>query len=179
MRLLRREPSREDVLGYFSSARHRWAGTSPQQDTFTELLQIIRFPDPTVLDAGCGSGDLAEHVPHGLYTGVDISEPSIRKARVEYPVHRFVVADVMDVVGGFDYVVASSLFARTHHPHARLLRKLWRLCTYGVAFTYPWRGEDAMRRFCERSFPVVAYPESQRSPEAVFFLYRSKPLIAS
>ena len=49
----------------------------------------------SVLDLGCNEGQLLDHVTVSIrYTGVDISEYAIQKARQKHPEHEFVVADL-------------------------------------------------------------------------------------
>lgn len=72
---------------------------------------------PSVLDVGCGFGDLRDHlVANRLvveYTGVEIVEVMARVARARRPDLRIVVADALDarITGEpFDIVVANGLF---------------------------------------------------------------------
>jgi len=51
-----------------------------------------------VLDAGCGNGRLLEVLPARVeYLGVDNSEELIKLARRNYPNHKFVVADILNL----------------------------------------------------------------------------------
>jgi SAM-dependent methyltransferase/NACalpha-BTF3-like transcription factor len=67
----------------------------------------------SVIELGCGTGDLLNAIRPGLGMGVDFSEQMIRIAREKYPHLNFAVADVMtyqtDVK--FDYVIMSDLLS--------------------------------------------------------------------
>jgi SAM-dependent methyltransferase len=65
----------------------------------------------SLLDVGCGTGDLFEHLQrHGIaceYTGIDISDAMIERARVRFPAGRFVVGHSLDgLPSQFDYTVS-------------------------------------------------------------------------
>lgn len=62
------------------------AANGLQTSVGKRLIGTIRFsPGMSVLDAGCGNGDLtfllAESVPRGFVTAIDISEEMIEKAQ--------------------------------------------------------------------------------------------------
>jgi SAM-dependent methyltransferase len=91
---------------------------SSQQRRFDAALALGAFHGRSVLDAGCGFGDLLAYLnARGInprYTGLDICPPMIERCRRRFPenAERFVVADVLEYEppGQFDYVVASGLF---------------------------------------------------------------------
>ena len=58
-----------------------------------------------VLDYGCGSGLLAQHVSPDNYLGVEPDEASLKKARSVFPMHRF-VSKVPENERGFDSIVS-------------------------------------------------------------------------
>jgi SAM-dependent methyltransferase len=94
-------------------ARARWRRRA--RGYHAELERFVRFlvpQDATVLEVGCGTGDLLAAVAspgHGL--GVDFSEAMIRVARSRHPAHRFLVGDAerLPLSGVFDYVILSDL----------------------------------------------------------------------
>ncbi len=65
----------------------------------------------TVLELGCGTGDLLNSVKPGKGVGVDFSENMIKIAREKYPDLEFVLADAMEFKSDtkFDYIILSDL----------------------------------------------------------------------
>ncbi len=91
---------------------------------------------PRVLDVGCGSGRIGEHVlaaRAGEYLGIDFSEPMIDLARVR--LERFDgraslrAADFLasEIPGSYDVVLALGLFDYLPEPHI-FTRKMFALC---------------------------------------------------
>lgn len=100
---------------------HRGLGfrnKSSQDKRFEALLDLGDFDGATLLDVGCGFGDLLaflrERGIEPVYTGIDVCKPMIQRCRERFDDDSalFRVADVMefDSVKPFDYVVASGLF---------------------------------------------------------------------
>lgn len=66
----------------------------------------------TLLDAGCGLGDLSAYFvlkrfTNIDYTGIDIVPEMITAAQKKYPDRKFLVQDISSVNQKFDYIVAS------------------------------------------------------------------------
>lgn len=100
---------------------HRGLGfgnKSSQDKRFEAMLELGDFDGSSVLDVGCGFGDLLAFLGgRGIepaYTGIDICEPMIERCRERFTAAEghFLVADVLDFVPiePHDYVVASGLF---------------------------------------------------------------------
>lgn len=103
-----------------------------------------------VLDLACGSGQvtcaLAQAVPRGRVTGVDLSEPLLQEARrhavaLSLQNVSFTLADVYDLVldaGPFDYVYVRLLFQHLNRPLpalasiSRVMKPGGRLCIVDV-----------------------------------------------
>ena len=99
---------------------HRGLGfrsRSSQIKRFEALLAVGDLDGRSVLDVGCGFGDLLAFLQERdiapIYTGIDICEPMVRRC-VERFGHagRFVVADVLEhePQEPYDYVLASGIF---------------------------------------------------------------------
>jgi SAM-dependent methyltransferase len=100
---------------------HRGLGfrnKSSQEKRFEALLELGDFDGASVLDVGCGFGDLLEFLKdRGIdarYTGIDVCKPMIERCRerFEHDHAIFRTADVLEFesVDSYDYVVASGLF---------------------------------------------------------------------
>ncbi len=110
--------------GYDAIAQryNEWAATfeTPELRWIEDLLS--RLEDGSeVLDLGCGGGRAAAQriAARHRYTGVDISEEQLRRARASIPDGRFLQADVTELEfenSSFDAVV--SLFMFGHIPRA-------------------------------------------------------------
>ena len=101
--------------------------------------------DASVLEIGCGSGDLLSRLNAARKTGVDLSPHQIASARLRVPEADFHIqaGEFLDLPGTFDYIVVSDtlnlaadvqqLLARLQavsHPNTRLIlnyhSSLWR-----------------------------------------------------
>lgn len=130
----------------FASVEPSW---QRRNRTYHRLLQrIARFhvlPGSTVLEIGCGSGDLLAALAPGRGVGVDVSPRMVELARTKHPELEFRVAagEELDLGETFDYVVLSDLVpyaydlvalfeavARHSHPRTRVIVNsyslLWR-----------------------------------------------------
>ncbi|MDB6166994.1 MAG: arnC 3 [Lacunisphaera sp.] len=99
----------------------------------------------TVLEIGCGSGELLSHLRAKRITGIDLSEKQIAAARARLPEATFQVqaGETLELTERFDYIIISDtlnlaadvqqLLERLHtvsHPQTRLVfnyySSLWR-----------------------------------------------------
>lgn len=102
----------------YSPATLGWGVQGRQEVRFSVLANLVlRSPDSSVLDVGCGFGDLYGFLNrqgwHGAYTGIDIVPGLLRVARQQYPGIDVREADVTDEAErsqSFDFVVASGVF---------------------------------------------------------------------
>jgi len=53
------------------------------------ISAVLSHLKGSVLDVGCGSGALADHIDSGNYVGIDIDLVSIDAARADHPLHTF------------------------------------------------------------------------------------------
>ena len=77
----------------------------------TQVYQSLVPPGQSVLELGCGRGDLLAALKPALGVGVDFSEEMIRAARRRHPHIRFVHTDAhaLDLTEKFDVIVLSDL----------------------------------------------------------------------
>lgn len=95
-----------------------WGSELGQKLRFQILTEPIREDRFTILDVGCGRGDLYEFLKsigkEPQYKGVDLNHKIIRLAKEKYAKQKvqFDVQDILDddFHGHYDYVVASGIF---------------------------------------------------------------------
>jgi SAM-dependent methyltransferase len=92
-----------------------WGSKEDQFLRFDMLFREININNKSILDLGCGLGDMVEYLhskksDNFFYTGVDLSEKLIKQAKINFP-HKnvkFLVNDVLkDKLPRADIVVAS------------------------------------------------------------------------
>jgi ubiquinone/menaquinone biosynthesis C-methylase UbiE/glycosyltransferase involved in cell wall biosynthesis len=117
--------------------RDRWyQKNSYYHGTVERRLSALIPPGSSVLELGCGTGNLLSALKPARGLGLDISAEMIRLARAKFPNLQFEVADAeaFDVDEKFDFVVASDLigelgditamlecFHRVSHESTRLV----------------------------------------------------------
>ncbi len=88
-----------------------WASEENQFLRFSLLDKYLEIKDGTLLDVGCGQGELYSYIKTKNidYLGIDFCPEMIEIARVKYPDANFVLGDFLEVDFGkqFDYVIVS------------------------------------------------------------------------
>lgn len=122
-----------------------------QDIRFEVLLSFFEFRGKSILDIGCGFGDLnrilsRENGDSYQYLGVDLVGELIDEGRRHYRQEniRFLNADFLEYPfkETFDIVVASGIFNHKFDSGEndlfveRVLKKAWSLCTEGFAFDF-------------------------------------------
>ena len=161
---------------------------------FGALAEIGDLEGRSVLDVGCGFGDLYGFLSgrdiHFDYTGVDVSPEFIEIARRAYPDAKFFVADFENdpVIGEYDWAFASGVFTikiSDNEMFARnMMRKMFEVCKRGMAvdFLIPictngdeyWRPTpEEMLRFCRSISRRVALRCDYMSDEYCVYIYKN------
>jgi 2-polyprenyl-3-methyl-5-hydroxy-6-metoxy-1,4-benzoquinol methylase len=122
-----------------------WGSRESQARRFAVLGEVGKLTGRSVLDVGCGLGDLYAWMRRKRlrvrYTGVDITPGMVDKARARFPRTQFRVCDVLDhsqPVAAHDYVLSSGIF--THHSASAsefleaMVRRMFDLSKQGLAF---------------------------------------------
>lgn len=121
-----------------------WNDKRSQEARFASLCRVGDLEGVSVLDVGCGFGDLygylTEHYGHVDYMGIDINPRYIERAQELYPDATFKVADFEEYAGKpFDYVLASGAFAvkipNYKEVYFKQIEKMFTLARKGIAFT--------------------------------------------
>lgn len=143
------DPTRQHLdkmRAYYDNAptRLNWAARSYRR-LLAHYYNLLIPTDSSVLEIGCGSGELLSQIHARRKIGVDISATQIEAARQRLPQAEFHVqaGEVLEIAGKFDYIIISDtlnlaadvqqLFERLHplsHGNTRLVinyfSALWR-----------------------------------------------------
>jgi SAM-dependent methyltransferase len=119
---------------------------SLQQALNFELLAAIDIsPTATVLDVGCGRGDLYAYLQangyRGRYSGLDIVPHMVAEAQDRFPDTRFVLGDILTAdLEPCDYALASGIFdyrtPNSAEGWAQAITRMYALARRGIA----WNG---------------------------------------
>jgi ubiquinone/menaquinone biosynthesis C-methylase UbiE len=96
------------------------------------LMEVFGFHIPTassILEIGCGSGDLLAGVASAFNVGIDFSCKAIAQAHLNHPQCHFLLADghSLPLAGSFDVIILSDLLNDVFDVQA-LLNEVRRLC---------------------------------------------------
>lgn len=122
-----------------------WSSTESQQSRFQTIYHALNFEQRSVLDLGCGYGDLKTFLDQRCqvahYTGIDQQGSFIKQAKTLFskqPNCRFFKADFSAVaLPPADIVIASGSLnyrSRTKGYHPSLIKAMYRACHHAVAF---------------------------------------------
>lgn len=149
--------------GYSANALY-WSNSEIQTLRFRVLSEIGIEEGASVLDVGCGFGDLAAYLQQrGLtvnYLGVDLSPHLIDKGREIHPGLDLRQGDLFDLdppPRGYDYVLLSGALNEPLQDDGayarRVIERMYETCSRGVAFNLlDRRNEWVARRFDLQSF---------------------------
>jgi 2-polyprenyl-3-methyl-5-hydroxy-6-metoxy-1,4-benzoquinol methylase len=144
----------------------QWSNAS-QRYRFKVLTEIAPLEGATLLDYGCGKGDLYQYLVEsgfrGTYTGFDINRELLDVARTKYPGVRFEQCDIEEtsVNETFEYVLISGIFNNRISDNDGFIRSVLKRCfnlaKCGLAF-------NAISTYASRRDQEMYYS----SPEAMF-----------
>ncbi len=122
-----------------------WSNREVQERRFQVLFEAGIQPGQSLLDVGCGFGDLAAWLERqGCpvdYTGIDLSPDLLAEGRQRHPGLRLLEGDLFDLdpaPRAFDWVVLSGTLNRDLGDDGayarRLIPRMWDACRLGIAF---------------------------------------------
>jgi len=88
-------------------------------------------PQETVLDVGCGDGNLLPLLPPCVYTGIDMVPEFIERARNRFPGREFREGNIMDETMVHDWVLLVGTTGTTPCVE-RIMERCWGLCRKGM-----------------------------------------------
>jgi len=95
------------------------------------LLHERVGPEDSLLDVGCGYGDVIPYLPACRYVGIDLLEPFVREGQARRPDYDFRVANLLDVDTPFDWVAMIGIMGTLPYPED-VVSAAARLCTKGL-----------------------------------------------
>jgi cyclopropane fatty-acyl-phospholipid synthase-like methyltransferase len=122
-----------------------WSNTEVQELRFKILADIGIQQGDSVLDVGCGFGDLAGYLQQQDksvdFMGIDVSEELLLEGRKHFPHLELIQGDLLDfnpAPQSYDYVTLSGALNRkfdnaeayTHH----IIKRMFETCKKGIAF---------------------------------------------
>ena len=119
-----------------------WNNLHDQITRFRALLQVEDISGGSVLDVGCGLGDLYKYLLQSEiaveYTGIDIVPGFIFSARQRYPQGNFEIADINDIKQSYDYILASGALSfkveDNQQYYQNIIKKMYQLADKAVSF---------------------------------------------
>lgn len=158
---------------YLNKRQAHWENTHNHHDPrarFGEfyrqnLADIYRFligEKATVLEIGCGRGDLLAAIEPGKGVGIDFSQSAIKIAQERHPALDFVCCEAMDYVpnGVFDAIILSDLLNDIWDVQT-LLGKIRTWCTPNTRiiinnYSRVWQPAISLGRTCGWTAPALS-----------------------
>jgi len=113
-----------------------WGNQKSQEIRFEILLNIGYNNEDTVLDVGCGFGDISTKINN--YYGIDIRESVIKIAKTKYK-KKFDCKNIFDINESFDWVISSGIFCfklNWKKQTFSTIEKMWNLSRKGISINF-------------------------------------------
>lgn len=173
-----------------------WGSIESQRARFRVLTQVGKLNGSSLLDVGCGMGDLygwlKEENIRTNYRGIDITPEMVAMAKKRFPGVDFSVGDILeDALSSEqpDFAVASGIFyLRQNSPEEYLrtvIAAMFKTARVGVAFNSlsNWSAEEPGEfradplqtvHFCRSLTPWVCLRHDYHLRDFTIFLYRDR-----
>lgn len=168
-----------DLLERFGKDDPRvvWNSRESQESRFSVLVEVGDLTDATILDVGCGLGDLWAYLKRrntgfADYLGIDINPQMLAAARDKYPQAQFEDRDLMRSPmrpNQFDYVFGSGIFNMVIPEWEKMtlqtLRYMFEACRSGVGVNFLSRLSGNSNPAAKYSLPseILAFVERELS----------------
>lgn len=185
------------AYGAESSYALGWKDVESQQSRFKALAGIANLSDRSVLDAGCGYGDLLPYFSalykDITYIGIEQIPELLQEAIARYgsrPAATFIHGNfTTDLLPAVDYVFASgSLNYQSADPDFifKAIDKLYAACNYGFAFNLlsyiipngflVAYNSNELISFCRSRCEAVKLVQGYDSNDFTVYMYKQKEL---
>jgi len=187
----------EDNLNYHDDGHEvlGWGSEASQTKRFEILSKIHDLNGHSVLDVGCGLGDLFMWFKKNEikvdYLGIDITKKMILKAKEKYPKASFKVCDLINSyhsINKYDFVLASGIFNRKINDHEefveKMIRKMYGKCNHALGFNilsiraeFKEKNEyyadpEKLLNYCRKLSNNVIINHEYMSHDVTYFLYK-------
>jgi len=172
-----------------------WGSREGQELRFKVLCELGIRPGESVLDVGCGQGDLLAWVRSRMldvrYTGLDVTACLLDTARQRFPDAFFLEGDLFEkILEPHDCVVASGIFAHAatdgYRYAERGIARLYGLAKRGMACNFlhvraPEKDKGEfyadpcqILKFCRSLTPWIVLREDYHLRDFTVYLYRER-----
>jgi len=134
-----------------------WGNKLSQEVRFKVLCEIGTIHGKSILDVGCGLGDLYGYLEDPIinYTGYDIVSEMVDGARKKYPKAKFIYYYPTEK---FDYVLASGIFnleiLNWQDTTYTTIKKMFESANIGVGINFTKRSSSAKNEITHYSDPI-------------------------
>ncbi len=143
---------KNDLIAFFNAAIAHypatdakivgWSNKENQDKRFEVITQALDFNDLSVLDVGCGVGDLVGYLNNNKinshYYGIDLHKEMVRMAKEKFATANFDCLELSEVEGKYDVVVASgpfNLLVSNNIAYVQdVIAKMYQVANKAVAF---------------------------------------------
>jgi len=191
-RLLTYYKSALNEFGDHDARSVHWSDKRGQELRFLILSQIANLNGQSVLDVGCGLGDLINFFKKNAlsvdYTGIDIVPDFIERAREFHPNARFETMNIETTTEQFDYVLASGAMSfkveNNKEFYFGIIKKMFELSKKGLAFnmlnceihvddeTYAAYDPNEVADFCKTLSPNVQIILGYLPQDFTIYMYK-------
>ncbi len=139
---------RRRLATYGEDVRALWNSSASQRTRFEVLCAVGGLSGRSVLDVGCGFGDLITYLqeagtPPATYCGIDLSPEMIEIARKQHPGARLECRDLDEQPfpdGSYDFLLGSGLFFLPHplwkEYVSQIVARMFACCRVAVAVNF-------------------------------------------
>lgn len=100
-----------------------------------KILHATILPQDTILDVGCGTGNLVPFLPVCQYAGIDLVAEFIEEAQKRFPDLSFQCGDVMQETTSYDWMVMIGLTGGVLTPES-LIEHTWKYANKGIIIDF-------------------------------------------
>jgi SAM-dependent methyltransferase len=167
-----------------------WGSKQSQELRFHILSQIGDLNGKSLLDVGCGLGDLYEWLAKNkittYYKGIDITPKMIEKAKERFPQIDFEVVDfIREETNRFDFILMSGIFTYQNEEFLKIMiERAFCKANIGVAFNVlsdwaPQKDDNEfyadplqILTFCKTLTPWIKLRHDYHSRDFTIYLYK-------
>lgn len=180
------------IFGQSDPRSVRWGNLNDQTKRFAVLSQVADLQGKSILDVGCGLGDLYKYFLQNQievnYTGIDIVREFIQGAQNRFPDATFLEQDIFDTKKRFDIILCSgglSFKVKDNLTYYQdMIRTMYALAKQAVAFnmldnhihsdddTYAAYDPQAIADFCTTLTPRVQVYTDYLPQDFTIYLYK-------